>query len=69
MLNVLDGSADDIQYAYASRLRGETSDGVDDVHFHPVEPRQVRLSIDWRLRAAYVFRGTMAIVQREMQMS
>lgn len=49
MLNVLDGSADDIQYAYSSRLRGETSDGVDDVHFHPVEPRQVRLSIDWRL--------------------
>ena len=49
MLNVLNGRADDIQYAYASRLRGETSDGVDDVHFHPVEPRQVRLSIDWRL--------------------
>ena len=49
MLNVLNGRADDIQYAYASRLRGETSDGVDDVHFHPVEPRQVRISIDWRL--------------------
>ena len=49
MLNVLNGKADDIQYAYASRLKGETSDGVDDVHFHPAEPRQVRLSIDWRL--------------------
>jgi outer membrane receptor protein involved in Fe transport len=48
MLNVLNRSADDIQYAYASRLKGETSDGVDDVHFHPAEPRQVRLSIEWR---------------------
>ena len=49
VLNVLNSYADDIQYAYASRLKGETSDGVDDVHFHPVEPRQVRLSIDWKL--------------------
>ena len=49
LLNVLDSRADDIQYAYSSRLRGETSDGVDDVHFHPAEPRQVRLSIEWRL--------------------
>ena len=48
VLNVLDGRADDIQYAYASRLRGESSDGVDDVHFHPVEPRQVRVSVEWR---------------------
>ena len=48
LLNALDSRSDDIQYAYASRLRGETSDGVDDVHFHPAEPRQVRMSIDWR---------------------
>src|SRR4029079_5778096 len=38
LLNALNGTADDIQYAYASRLRGETSDGIDDVHFHPAEP-------------------------------
>ena len=49
MLNALNGRADDIQYAYASRLKGETSDGVDDVHFHPAEPRQVRVSVEWRL--------------------
>ena len=49
MLNVLNGRADDIQYAYASRLKGETSDGVDDVHFHPAEPRQVRMSVEWRM--------------------
>ncbi len=48
VLNVLNGRADDIQYAYASRLRGEGSDGVDDVHFHPAEPRQVRVSVEWR---------------------
>lgn len=48
VLNVLNGMADDIQYAYASRLRGETSDGFDDVHFHPAEPRQVRVSVSYR---------------------
>jgi hypothetical protein len=48
MLNVLNGRSDDIQYAYASRLRGETSDGVDDVHFHPAEPRQVRFAVNWK---------------------
>jgi hypothetical protein len=45
VLNLLNGTVDDIQYAYASRLRGETSDGVEDVHFHPAEPRQMRLSV------------------------
>ncbi|MEO8336972.1 MAG: TonB-dependent receptor [bacterium] len=48
VLNVFNERADDIQYAYASRLRGESSDGVDDVHFHPAEPRQVRVSVEWR---------------------
>ena len=50
VLNVFNGTADDIQYAYASRLRGETSDGFDDVHFHPAEPRQVRLSVTYRFK-------------------
>ena len=48
LLNLFNSKADDIQYAYASRLKGETSDGVDDVHFHPAEPRQVRLSVTYR---------------------
>jgi outer membrane receptor for Fe3+-dicitrate len=48
LLNALNGKADDIQYAYASRLRGETSDGIDDVHFHPAEPRQVRVSVEYK---------------------
>ena len=48
LLNVLNASVDDIQYYYTSRLRGEPSDGVSDVHFHPAEPRQVRVSLEWK---------------------
>ena len=35
----------EIEYYYASRLFGEAAGGVDDVHFHPIEPRQFRLTI------------------------
>ena len=49
ILNLLNARADDIQYSYASRLKGESSDGVEDVHFHPVEPLQIRLSVAFRL--------------------
>lgn len=48
ILSLLNATADDIQYVYASRLRGEPADGRDDVHFHPAEPPQVRLTIDLR---------------------
>lgn len=48
MLNVLNARADDIQYFYRSRLPGEPAAGVDDVHFHPAEPRQLRLSLAWQ---------------------
>jgi hypothetical protein len=47
VLNLLNGNADDIQYFYPSRLPGEPEGGVDDVHFHVIEPRQLRLSITW----------------------
>jgi outer membrane receptor protein involved in Fe transport len=49
LLNLFDSEASDIQYFYTSRLPGEPAEGVDDVHFHPVEPRQVRLSLGWGL--------------------
>ena len=49
VLNLLDAQADDIQYFYTSRLPGEPAAGVADVHFHRVEPRQVRLSLGWGL--------------------
>lgn len=45
--NLFDAQDADITYFYASRLPGEAA-GVDDIHFHPVEPRQVRASL--RLR-------------------
>jgi hypothetical protein len=44
-LNLFDTQARDIQYFYGSRLSGEPIGGVEDVHFHPVEPRQLRLSV------------------------
>lgn len=47
VLNLLDSDAADIQYFYASRLPGEPAEGVEDVHFHPVEPRQVRVALQW----------------------
>jgi hypothetical protein len=45
VLNLTNSRKDDIAYAYASRLPGEPADGVDDVHFHPVEPRTVRAGV------------------------
>ena len=43
--NVLNADASQIDYYYTSRLPGELAAGVDDVHFHPLEPRSFRLSL------------------------
>ena len=43
ILNLFDSNDHDIEYFYASRLPGEPADGIEDVHFHVFEPRQVRL--------------------------
>jgi hypothetical protein len=48
VLNLLDSKDDDITYFYASRLPGEPADGVEDKHFHPVEPRMFRGYVTWR---------------------
>ncbi|PMQ17140.1 TonB-dependent receptor [Janthinobacterium sp. AD80] len=45
VFNLFDKRASDIDYYYASRLPGEAAEGVNDRHFHPVEPRSVRLSL------------------------
>jgi hypothetical protein len=45
VLNLLDSRDNDITYFYASRLPGEPADGVEDYHFHPMEPRQVRVGL------------------------
>ena len=45
VFNLFDKQASDIDYYYQSRLKGESADGVNDVHFHPVEPRTMRLTL------------------------
>jgi len=53
VFNLFNRKASDIDYYYASRLRGEACsptgtapcDGTNDIHFHPVEPRSVRLTV------------------------
>jgi len=45
-LNLLNATVNDIDYYYASRLRGEPADGVNDTHSHPVEPRAIRLRFE-----------------------
>ena len=47
--NLFDRKADDITYLYTSRLQGEPAQGVDDFHFHPVEPRSFRVGLIYRL--------------------
>ena len=47
VFNLFDKRASDIDYYYASRLPGEAADGESDRHFHPVEPRSVRLSLSY----------------------
>lgn len=44
VLNALDAQVDDIDYLYTSRVPGEPMGGVADVHFHPAEPRSVRVT-------------------------
>ena len=45
VFNLFDRKGSDIDYYYASRLKGEPVEGVNDIHFHPVEPRSMRLSL------------------------
>jgi outer membrane receptor protein involved in Fe transport len=47
VFNLLDRQDSDIEYFYASRLPGEPTGGIDDVHFHPMESRSARLSAAW----------------------
>lgn len=47
IFNLFDRKVSDIDYYYASRLQGEPADGVEDRHFHPVEPRTARVSLTY----------------------
>ncbi len=44
LFNVFNRQASDIDYYYASQLRGEAAP-ANDIHFHPVEPRSLRLTL------------------------
>jgi outer membrane receptor protein involved in Fe transport len=43
--NLLNSHDHAIDYYYTSRLPGESTEGVDDNHFHPIETRSFRASI------------------------
>lgn len=45
VLNALDSDDADIAYFYASRLSGEPEGGIEDIHYHPLEPRSIRASV------------------------
>ncbi|PPD34972.1 MAG: TonB-dependent receptor [Methylomonas sp.] len=45
IFNLLNRKDSAIDYYYASRLPGEDAAGIDDVHFHPVEPINFRFSL------------------------
>lgn len=49
ILNLFDSTDHDIDYFYSSRLPSEAEEGVEDLHFHPVEPRSLRV----RLQASF----------------
>jgi outer membrane receptor protein involved in Fe transport len=44
VFNIFDSDDNDITYFYESRLPGEAAP-VEDIHFHPVEPRTVRVTV------------------------
>ena len=44
VFNLTNRQSSAIDYFYASRLRGE-SEAVDDIHFHPIEPRTFRVTL------------------------
>jgi outer membrane receptor protein involved in Fe transport len=46
--NLFNRRASDIEYLYPSRLPGEAAAGREDIHFHPVEPRTLRLTLTHR---------------------
>jgi outer membrane receptor protein involved in Fe transport len=47
VFNLFNQQTNDIAYFYESRLPGEAQ-GVEDVHFHPNEPRSFRVTLSYR---------------------
>ena len=47
VFNLFNQQSSDIDYYYTSRLPGEPLDGVNDVHFHPVDRRTFRAALSF----------------------
>jgi len=47
VLNLLDAEDDDVAFFFESRLPGEVA-GVEDIHFHPANPRTVRAIVKFK---------------------
>lgn len=47
VLNLFDAEDDDIAYYFESKLASESA-GVEDIHFHPSNPRTIRLLMKYR---------------------
>jgi hypothetical protein len=45
IFNIFNADVADIDYFYTSRLPGEPSPGIEDVHTHPTLPRSVRIGL------------------------
>lgn len=45
--NLFDSKDHDIDYLYTSRIDGEPAEGVEDIHFHPIEPFNARLTLSY----------------------
>jgi outer membrane receptor protein involved in Fe transport len=48
VFNLLNRDDHEIDYYYTSRLPGEPAAGLDDIHFHPVEPISFRVALTAR---------------------
>ena len=47
IFNLFDSDDYDIAYFYASRLPEEPAEGIEDIHFRPLEPRSIRASLTY----------------------
>jgi hypothetical protein len=45
IFNLFNAADSDVDYFYTSRLPGDPSDGIEDIHTHPTRPRTARISI------------------------
>ena len=45
--NLFNARDHDIDYYYTSRLQGEPAQGVNDIHFHVIEPINGRITLSY----------------------